>query len=97
MKNLFLERLEEKRKATFPECPPNYIDIISDAVNTSLNIISQSDALYHDVEHTCLVTLCGLEIFAGKKILGETVYATLADIPLKFDMIDIFRSSIAAA
>jgi len=36
-------------------------------------------------------------IFAGKKILGETVYATLADIPLKFDMIDIFRSSIAAA
>ena len=35
--------------------------------------------------------------FAGNKILGETVYATLADIPLKFDMIDIFRSSIAAA
>ena len=35
--------------------------------------------------------------FAGKKILGETVYATLEDIPYKFDMIDIFRSSIAAA
>ena len=35
--------------------------------------------------------------FVGNKILGETVYATLADIPLKFDMIDIFRSSIAAA
>ena len=35
--------------------------------------------------------------FAGKKILGEIVYAKLADIPHKFDMIDIFRSSIAAA
>jgi predicted CoA-binding protein len=35
--------------------------------------------------------------FAGKKILGETVYATLEDIPYKFDMIDIFRSSVAAA
>jgi predicted CoA-binding protein len=34
--------------------------------------------------------------FAGKKILGETVYATLEDIPHKFDMIDIFRSSVAA-
>ena len=36
-------------------------------------------------------------IFAGKEILGETVYASLADIPDKFDMIDIFRTSSAAA
>ena len=34
--------------------------------------------------------------FEGKKILGENVYATLKDIPYKFDMIDIFRSSVAA-
>lgn len=33
---------------------------------------------------------------AGKEILGETVYARLADIPEKFDMVDIFRSSDAA-
>ncbi len=33
---------------------------------------------------------------AGKEILGETVYARLADIPDKFDMVDIFRSSEAA-
>jgi predicted CoA-binding protein len=32
----------------------------------------------------------------GQKIWGETVYATLADIPDKFDMVDIFRSSEAA-
>ena len=72
VKEIFIDKLEQKRQETFPESPPDYIDIISDAVFTSLNLISRSDALYHDVEHTCLVTLCGLEIFAGKKILeGE--------------------------
>jgi predicted CoA-binding protein len=33
---------------------------------------------------------------AGKEILGETVYASLAEIPGKFEMVDIFRSSEAA-
>lgn len=33
---------------------------------------------------------------AGKEILGETVYASLRDIPHSFDMVDIFRSSEAA-
>lgn len=33
---------------------------------------------------------------AGQKILGETCYATLSDIPEKFDMVDIFRNSEAA-
>lgn len=33
---------------------------------------------------------------AGKEILGETVYASLSDIPAPFDMVDIFRSSQAA-
>lgn len=28
---------------------------------------------------------------AGKEILGETAYAKLADIPVKIDMVDIFR------
>lgn len=34
---------------------------------------------------------------AGKEILGEPVYASLADIPDTFDMVDIFRASEAAA
>jgi len=33
---------------------------------------------------------------AGKEILGETVYASLSDIPVPFDMVDVFRSSAAA-
>lgn len=33
---------------------------------------------------------------AGKEILGAMTYASLADIPGTFDMVDIFRSSEAA-
>ncbi len=33
---------------------------------------------------------------AGGEILGATVYASLADIPGRFDMVDIFRNSEAA-
>lgn len=32
---------------------------------------------------------------AGKKILGQAVYASLSDIPQKIDMVDVFRTSEA--
>lgn len=33
---------------------------------------------------------------AGKEILGQTVYASLKDVPAPVDMVDIFRASDAA-
>jgi hypothetical protein len=33
---------------------------------------------------------------AGKTILGQTVYASLHDVPAPIDMVDVFRSSDAA-
>ena len=34
---------------------------------------------------------------AGKELLGQKVYASLADLPAPIDMVDIFRNSEAAA
>ena len=34
---------------------------------------------------------------AGEELLGQRVYASLADVPAPIDMVDIFRSSQAAA
>ena len=68
VKNYLVETLDRKRIEIVPDAPPEFKNIISDSVHASLNIISLSDAMYHDVEHTCLVTLCGQEIFCGKKV-----------------------------
>ncbi len=80
----FLRVLKSRRDQIFPDSSGHYWQAISDTAQTALNIISSSDALYHDVEHTCLVTLCGQEIFIGKKILDgdltedDWVYFTIA-------------------
>lgn len=52
IKQEFIARLEQKRQEILPQSPPEYLNIIADAVHTSMNLISSSDALYHDVEQS---------------------------------------------
>jgi hypothetical protein len=44
-------------------------EIVPFAARLALECIGNSDALYHNVEHTMLVTLAGHEIFKGRALL----------------------------
>ncbi|MBD1937416.1 Npun_R2479 family HD domain-containing metalloprotein [Microcoleus sp. FACHB-68] len=64
----FVEKLQGGYKRTYGGYKPDYADIIAWAGNMALENIANSDALYHNVEHTILVTLVGQEILRGKHI-----------------------------
>src|SRR5271156_4923673 len=48
------------------------IERLSTAARLALDCIGNSDALYHNVEHTMLVTLVGYDIMAGRTLLRPT-------------------------
>jgi hypothetical protein len=64
----FVRRIQAGYRRTYGGWKPEYEDIIGWAGNMALENIANSDALYHNVEHTILVTLVGLEIMRGKHI-----------------------------
>jgi len=64
----FVEKLREGYRRTYGGLKHDYEDIIGWAGNMALENIANSDALYHNVEHTILVTLVGQEILRGKQI-----------------------------
>ena len=68
LENLLIDRLESYRDIICPNSPDVYTEILGGAVRTALTLIGRTDALYHDVEHTCLVTLCGQDMFLGREL-----------------------------
>jgi hypothetical protein len=44
-------------------------ELVPSAARLALECIGNSDALYHNVEHTMLVTLAGHDIFKGRALL----------------------------
>jgi hypothetical protein len=56
-------------KYRFETSDPRLAEIIMFAVRLALEPIGNSDALYHNFEHTILVTLVGHEIFKGRALL----------------------------
>ena len=49
------------------------IELIPSAAQLALECIGNSDALYHNVEHTMLVTLVGYDIMKGRALLKATL------------------------
>ena len=48
------------------------IELVHSAARLSIDCIGNSDALYHNVEHTMLVTLVGYDILKGRRLFVET-------------------------
>ena len=64
----FVKELQAGYHRTYGGFKPDYPEIIAWAGNMALENIANCDALYHNVEHTMLVTLVGQEILRGKHI-----------------------------
>jgi hypothetical protein len=64
----FVERLQQEYRRMYGVLEPSYPGIIAWAGRMALENIANSDALYHDVEHTLMVTLVGQEILRGKHV-----------------------------
>ncbi|HIK33273.1 MAG TPA: metal-dependent phosphohydrolase [Oscillatoriales cyanobacterium M59_W2019_021] len=64
----FVQKLREGYQRTYGGLKTDYEDIIAWAGGMALENIANGDALYHNVEHTILVTLVGQEILRGRQI-----------------------------
>ena len=64
--------LAERMSRRFGSTDAGLIESIQSAARLALDCIGNSDALYHNVEHTMLVTLVGYDILRGRQLLIET-------------------------
>jgi hypothetical protein len=64
----FVHQIRDGYHRTYGGWKSDYADIIGWAGGMALENIANSDALYHNVEHTILVTLVGQEVLRGKHI-----------------------------
>ena len=56
------------------------VDSLQSAARLSIDCIGNSDALYHNIEHTMLVTLAGYDILKGRRLLVETDASDFAHV-----------------
>jgi hypothetical protein len=61
--------LSSDAKDRFGTSHARLAELLPFAARLALDCIGNSDALYHNVEHTMLVTLAGHEIFKGRTLL----------------------------
>ena len=64
----FVEELRGAYVQSYGVLEPAYPDIIAFVGRLALENIADSDAAYHDMNHTIMVTLVGQEILRGKHI-----------------------------
>ena len=62
----FVDQLVMAYRRTYSHLEPEYPGMLSGAGRMALEHIANSDALYHNVEHTVMVTLVGQDMLQGK-------------------------------
>ena len=66
--NVFVEQLKASYHQTYGEIDQVFGRVVAWCGRLALENIANSDALYHDVEHTILVSLAGQAIIEGKHL-----------------------------
>jgi hypothetical protein len=56
------------------------VELVQSAARLAIECIGNSDALYHNVEHTMMVTLCGYDILKGRRLLKDTNASDFAHV-----------------
>ena len=64
----FIRELRTMYERTYSKLEPGYPGVLSFVAQLALENIATSDAAYHDVDHTIMVTLVGQEILRGRHI-----------------------------
>lgn len=63
------EKLREAYRHNYSDMEKGLLNVLVWTANMALENIANSDALYHDMEHTIMVTLAGQSILEGKHII----------------------------
>ena len=69
----FMDFLTEGYEATFGRLHPDHVDFLRMASSLALENIANGDMLYHNADHTIMVTLVGQEIIRGKHLFEGSV------------------------
>ena len=72
-----------------PTSTPYLIDVVPAAARTAMECIGNSDALYHNSEHTLLVTLAGYDIMRGRALHAQVTASDYAHVIVACLMHDI--------
>jgi hypothetical protein len=74
------DHLAERLQRRFGSTDAQLSERLGSAARLAIDCIGNSDALYHNVEHTMLVTLAGYEILKGRRLLVDTTASDFAHV-----------------
>ena len=81
--------LASEMNRRFASSPAHLTELVPSMARLALECIGNSDALYHNVEHTMLVTLAGHDIMKGRALLVPTLPSDYAHLIVSCLMHDI--------